>query len=78
MLSRAVSLLLQVCQHMIHRPGYKYVKIFGEPSENDGYITAGLILTEAVLAKAQEAANTAGNQFSEYVEKLIVADSQSV
>lgn len=48
---------------MIHRPGYKYVKIFGEPSENDGYITAGLILPEAVLVRAQEAVNTAGNQF---------------
>ena len=60
-----------------HRPGCEYVEIFGEPSEDDGYITTGLTLSETVMAKAQEASTAAGVQFSEYLEKLIMADTQS-
>lgn len=58
-------------------PGYEYVEIFGEPSEDDGYITTGLTLPEAVMAKAQEVSTAAGIKFSEYLEKLIMADTQS-
>lgn len=57
-----------------HQPGYEYVKIFGEPAEDDGYVTTGLTLPEALMAKAQEASAAAGIQFSEYLEKLIMAD----
>ena len=57
---------------------YKYVEIFGEPSEDDGSITAGLVLPEAVMVKAQEASAAAGIHFSEYLEKLIMADTQPV
>lgn len=60
-----------------HLPGYEYVDIFGEPAEGDGYITTGLTLSEAVMAKAQEASAAADVQFSAYIEKLIMADVQS-
>lgn len=60
-----------------HCPGYEYVDIFGAPSESDGYITTGLRLPEAVMAKAKEASATAGIQFSEYLERLITADCLS-
>lgn len=59
-------------------PGYEYVAIFGEPSENNGYITTGLVLSEAVMVKAQGASAAAGIHFSEYLEKLIMADTQPV
>lgn len=60
-----------------HRPGYEYVDIFGEPSEDGGYITTGLTLPEAVMEKAKKMSAAAGIQFSEYLEKLIMADIQS-
>lgn len=60
-----------------HCSGYEYVEIFGEPSEDGGYITTGLTLPEVVLAKAQEASAAAGIEFSEYVENLITASTQS-
>lgn len=60
-----------------NRSGYEYVEIFGEPSEDNGYITTGLTLPEAVMVKAQEAATAAGIPFPEYLEKLITADTQS-
>lgn len=55
----------------------EYVAVFGQVSEDDGYMSTYLLLPSEVAVKAQEAAATTGIDFSGYIEKLILADNQS-
>lgn len=53
----------------------QYIAVFGEVPEDDGYMSTYLLLPSEAATKAQEAATVAGIDFSEYIEKLILADS---
>lgn len=55
----------------------EYIAAFGEVPEDDGYVSTYLLLPTEVMMKAQEAVAATGVEFSEYIEKLILADSQS-
>lgn len=55
----------------------EYVAALGRVSEDDGYKSAYLLLPSELAMKAQESAAATGVEFSEYIKKLILADSQS-
>lgn len=58
-------------------PAEEYIAAFGEVPEDDGYVSTCLLLPTEVMMKAQEATAVADIDFSGYVERLILADSQS-
>lgn len=55
----------------------EYIAAFGQVPEDDGYMSTYLLLPIDVTLKAYKTAAATGVEFSEYIKKLILADSQS-
>lgn len=51
--------------------GYEYIKIFGEPEEDDTKQVISCSLTKTAIAKLKQGAAEKGVSMSEYIESLI-------